>query len=259
MDQVQTEQQGIIARGLVKRFGPVTAVEHADFQVQPGEVVGFLGHNGAGKTTTMRMICGVLPPTAGSITVAGFDIRTERRQAAACIGYLPESSPLYPELRVREYLAFRAKLYRVPDSRQAIDHALERCGLTTASTRLIGQLSRGYRQRVGLAAAILHDPKVLVLDEATSGLDPLQVIEVRKLIDELSRDRTILLSTHVLSEVEAVCDRIVMFARGRVIAQGSLDQLQGMVGGVEGGAAGGRTLEELFVELTSRAFLEDPA
>lgn len=246
-----TGEAGIEVQGLVKQFGPVTAVESASFQIQPGEIVGLLGHNGAGKTTTMRMICGVLPPTAGVITVAGYDIVTHRRQAAARVGYLPESSPLYPEMRVREYLGFRARLYGVQDAKAAIEKSVDRCGLEAASSRLIGQLSRGYRQRVGLAAAILHDPEVLVLDEATSGLDPLQVIEVRKLIEELSSDRTILLSTHVLSEVETICDRVVLFARGRVVAEGDLETLRS-----RSKSGAGASLEDVFVELTAQAFLE---
>jgi len=246
-----TGEAGIEVRGLVKQFGPVNAVESASFIIHPGEIVGLLGHNGAGKTTTMRMICGVLPPTAGTIAVAGYDIVKHRREAAARVGYLPESSPLYPEMRVREYLGFRARLYGVADAKAAIELSMDRCGLEAASSRLIGQLSRGYRQRVGLAAAILHDPRVLVLDEATSGLDPLQVIEVRKLIEELSSDRTILISTHVLSEVEAICDRIVLFARGRVVAQGDLQTLRS-----RSKSGPDASLEDVFVELTSQAFLE---
>jgi ABC-2 type transport system ATP-binding protein len=252
------QQKGIVARNLVKRFGPVTAVESADFEINRGEIVGFLGHNGAGKTTTMRMICGVLPPTSGSILVDGYDIASHRRKAASLVGYLPESSPLYPEMRVREYLGFRARLYGVPDARSAIESAQDRCGLTSASNRLIGQLSRGYRQRVGLAAAILHDPSVLILDEVTSGLDPLQVIEVRKLIEALASERTILISTHILSEVETLCDRIVLFARGRVIAQGDLDSLRTLAESDQDGSRGPLNLEELFVELTAKAFMEEP-
>ena len=242
---------GVRVRGLSKRFGPVTAVESASFSIKRGEIVGMLGHNGAGKTTTMRMICGVLPPTTGQVEVAGFDMIRQRRQAAARIGYLPESSPLYAEMRVREYLKFRARLYSVADAGSAIESAMVRCGLEAASNRLIGQLSRGYRQRVGLAATILHDPDVLVLDEATSGLDPLQVIEVRRLIEELAVERTILISTHVLSEVETICDRIILFARGRVVAQGDLDTLRAR------SKSGARaSLEDVFVELTAQAFME---
>ena len=242
---------GVRVQGLSKRFGPVTAVESASFRIKRGEIVGMLGHNGAGKTTTMRMICGVLPPTSGRVEVAGFDIVSQRRKAAARIGYLPESSPLYPEMRVREYLDFRARLYDVDDAGAAIESAMTRCGLEAASSRLIGQLSRGYRQRVGLAATILHDPDVLVLDEATSGLDPLQVIEVRRLIEELAAERTILISTHVLREVETICDRIILFARGRVVAEGDLDTLRAQS---KSGAAA--SLEDVFVELTAQAFME---
>ena len=239
---------GIIGHGLSKRFGTLVAVDQVDLDFEPGAVVGFLGHNGAGKTTTMRMLCGVLPPTSGSASVGGFNLRTHRRAAARVVGYLPEGSPLYPEMRVREYLDFRAKLYGIDNTAAAIASAVDRCGLTGSDQRIIGQLSKGFRQRVGLAASILHDPKVLILDEQTSGLDPLQVIEVRSLIQSLAADRTIMLSTHVLSEVEAICDRVVLMARGRIIAQGDLPTLRAEVGFPEA------SLETLFVEFTARAF-----
>lgn len=239
---------GIIARGLSKRFGPVVAVDGIDLNFEPGAVIGFLGHNGAGKTTTMRMLCGVLPPTSGSASVGGYDLRTHAKSAARVVGYLPEGSPLYPELRVHEYLSFRSRLYGLGQASAAIASAIERCGLSEARDRIIGQLSKGFRQRVGLAAAILHDPKVLVLDEPTSGLDPLQVIEVRSLIHTLAADRTIMLSTHVLSEVEAICDRVVLMARGRVVAEGDLPSLRAQAGDADA------SLESMFVEFTARAF-----
>ena len=239
---------GIIARGLSKRFGRLQAVDGIDLDFEPGAVIGFLGHNGAGKTTTMRMLCGVLPPTSGTISVGGYDLRTHGRAAARVVGYLPEGSPLYPELRVHEYLAFRARLYGITQPAHAIDSAMDRCGLNDARARIIGHLSKGFRQRVGLAAAILHDPRVLVLDEPTSGLDPLQVIEVRSLIHDLAADRTIMLSTHVLSEVEAICDRVVLMARGRVVAEGDLPSLRAQAGEADA------SLESMFVEFTARAF-----
>lgn len=251
VDQVQAtvgQHRGIIIRGLVKRFGRIVAVDDLDLDVEPGSVVGFLGHNGAGKTTSMRMICGVLPPSKGSIQVGGYDLKTHRRQAARIVGYLPEGSPLYPEMRVMEYLQFRSRLYALSNSAQSISKAMDRCGLAEVAGRPIGHLSRGYRQRVGLAAAILHDPSVLVLDEPTSGLDPLQVIEVRQLIKELSADCTILLSTHVLQEVEAICDRIILLARGRLVAEGDLSSLRREAGMEDA------SLEDLFLALTAKAF-----
>jgi ABC-2 type transport system ATP-binding protein len=247
-DRGIADHAGIIGRGLTKRFGTLLAVDHVDLDFKPGAVVGFLGHNGAGKTTTMRMLCGVLPPTAGDAFVGGFDLQSNAQASARVVGYLPEGSPLYPELRVREYLGFRAKLYGVTNAAAAIESAIDRCGLVGADHRIIGQLSKGFRQRVGLAASILHDPKVLILDEPTSGLDPLQVIEVRALIASLAADRTILLSTHVLSEAEAICDQIVLMARGRIIAQGNLSSLRAEVGSADA------SLETLFVEFTARAF-----
>ncbi len=248
LQATEGQHDGIIVRGLVKRFGRILAVDNLDLDVEPGSVVGFLGHNGAGKTTSMRMICGVLPPTRGSIRVGGHDLQANPSGAAGIIGYLPEGSPLYPELRVLESLRFRSRLYSLQDPVGSIDRAVDRCGLRDVVTRPIGQLSRGYRQRVGLAAAILHDPAVLVLDEPTSGLDPLQVIEVRQLIEELSEDRTILLSTHVLQEVEAICDRVILLARGRLVAQGDLASLRSEAG------MESASLEDLFVSLTAKAF-----
>ncbi|MEE3001389.1 MAG: ABC transporter ATP-binding protein [Planctomycetota bacterium] len=251
MQSTQGQHGGIIARGLVKRFGRIVAVDNLSLDVEPGSVVGFLGHNGAGKTTSMRMICGVLPPSEGSIQVGGHDLQTHRGRAARIVGYLPEGSPLYPEMRVAEYLLFRSRLYVLPNPAGAISRAVDRCGLSEVVNRPIGHLSRGYRQRVGLAAAILHDPAVLVLDEPTSGLDPLQVIEVRQLIEELSADRTILLSTHVLQEVEAICDRVILLARGRLVAEGDLPSLR-RESGMEDAS-----LEDLFVALTAKAFSEE--
>ena len=239
---------GIIARGLSKRFGRLQAVAEINLDFEPGAVIGFLGHNGAGKTTTMRMLCGVLPPSSGTISVGGFDLRTHAKAAARVVGYLPEGSPLYPELRVHEYLVFRARLYGIDQPAKAIDSAIERCGLGDARDRIIGQLSKGFRLRVGLAAAILHETRVLVLDEPTSGLDPLQVIEVRSLIHDLAADRTIMLSTHVLTEVEAICDRVVLMARGRIVAEGDLPSLRAQVGETDA------SLESMFVEFTARAF-----
>jgi ABC-2 type transport system ATP-binding protein len=218
----------IHAKGLSKWFGRFLAVDSIDFSIEAGQVVGFLGPNGAGKTTTIRMISGYLPPTAGTITVDGFDAVRAWREVRQRIGYLPEAAPLYGEMRVREFLDFRAKLFGLPraDRRAAIDKALDRCKLIEVQHRPIHQLSKGFRQRVGLAAAIQHEPPVLILDEPTVGLDPSQILESRKLIRELAGKHTVLLSTHILPEVEVTCDRVLMIARGRIRAEGTIDELR---------------------------------
>ncbi|MDY7110595.1 MAG: ABC transporter ATP-binding protein [Planctomycetota bacterium] len=219
----------IVARDLSKRFGKVLAVDSINFRIRPGRVVGFLGPNGAGKTTTIRMIAGFLPPSAGTVTVDSVDVARRSRAARRRIGYLPESTPLYGEMRVGAYLTFRARLFGIerPGRRAAIEKALDRCRLTDVRRRPIHQLSRGYRQRVGLAAALLHEPPVLILDEPTVGLDPSQIREVRRLIRELAGRHTILLSTHILPEAERTCDEIIMISRGRIRAQGTIDELRG--------------------------------
>lgn len=218
----------IVARDLSKTFGKVRAVDSMNFVVPRGGVVGFLGPNGAGKTTTIRMIAGFLPPSSGTVEVDGRDVRRDPIEVRRRIGYLPEATPLYGEMRVEEYLAFRGRLAGVPrrDRRTAIDRALGRCDLLAVRRRTIRHLSKGFRQRVGLAAAVLHEPPVLILDEPTVGLDPRQMQEFRALIRELAGRHTILLSTHVLPEAELVCDRILLVARGRVEAQGTLEELR---------------------------------
>jgi ABC-2 type transport system ATP-binding protein len=223
----------IEARGLAKRYGDLVAVSDVSFSVQPGEVVGFLGPNGAGKTTTMRILTGFLPPTDGSAVIAGHDIFAEPIAARRAIGYLPESPPLYPEMSVEGYLGYVAKLKDVPRGERsaAVDRALERCRLTEVRRRVIGALSKGYRQRVGLAQAIVHDPPVMILDEPTVGLDPTQIREIRALIGELAsaRDgkaRTVILSTHILPEVEAICRRVIIMHRGTKALDTSLDELR---------------------------------
>lgn len=218
----------IVAQRLSRHFGRFIAVDAIDFAIESGQVVGFLGPNGAGKSTTIRMIAGYLPPTAGRVEVDGCDAMTEWRALRRRIGYLPETSPLYTEMRISEFLNFRARLFGIPrrERRRAIDLALGRCGLEDARRRPIDQLSRGYRQRVGLAAALLHEPPVLILDEPTAGLDPAQIREIRALIRELAGKHTILLSSHILPEVELSCDRILMIARGKIRAQGTIDELR---------------------------------
>ena len=205
---------------LSKRYGSTRAVEEISFTVQKGEVVGFLGPNGAGKSTTMRMLAAYLPPTSGTARVAGYDVFTQSLQAREHIGYMPENVPLYPEMRVREYLKYRAALKGVKNRRirERLLDVLDLCNLTDVAHKLIGNLSKGYRQRVGLADAMIHDPELLILDEPTIGLDPNQIRQVRELIRNLARHHTILLSTHILSEVEMTCGRVLIINGGRVAA-----------------------------------------
>ena len=215
----------IRALNLTKKYGDFTAVSDLSFEVAEGEVVGLLGPNAAGKTTTMRMLTTFLPPTGGSASVAGFDICKEPQQVRHNIGYLPETPPLYPELRVIEYLRFVASIRGVSKVESEIDQAIERTGLGDVRNRLCSQLSKGYRQRVGLAQAIVHKPKVIILDEPTSGLDPAQIIEIRKLVATLRGEHTVILSTHILPEVTEICSRVIIVARGRVVNEGTIEEL----------------------------------
>lgn len=218
----------IVVRSLTKRFGSFQALDSLDFKVPEGSVAGFLGPNGAGKTTTIRLISGFLTPTRGSVSVGGLDVQTRRREVQRLLGYLPEAAPLYGEMRVREFLKYRARLFGVERGRRkrATDLVVKRCSLEEVERRPIHQLSKGYRQRVGLAAALLHQPPVLILDEPTVGLDPAQIREVRGLIRELAARHTILVSTHILQEVELTCDYLIMIARGRIQAHGTLDEVR---------------------------------
>jgi ABC-2 type transport system ATP-binding protein len=218
----------IEAQNLTRRYGDFTAVHGISFSVGEGEIVGMLGPNGAGKTTTIRMITGFLPPTSGQVTVAGKDLFESPREARRQLGYLPENVALYGEMRVEEYLAYRARLEGLARSevRGAIGEAIERCLLADVRHQLIGTLSKGYRQRVGLATAILHKPSTLVLDEPTVGLDPKQIIAIRELIRDLGRERTLLLSTHILPEVELLCNRVMIIDRGRIVAEGTPEALR---------------------------------
>ena len=218
----------ISVRELTKAYGSHLAVDHISFDVPAGQVVGFLGPNGAGKSTTLRMLTCYLPPTSGGATLNGFDIFHQSQQVREHLGYLPESCPLYTEMRVEEYLDFRGRLRKMPraERRKRIDYVLNRCWLSDVRRRVIAHLSKGYRQRVGLADSMLHNPAVLILDEPTVGLDPAQIRETRKLIKELGGQHTIILSTHILPEVEAVCDRAIVIAGGKIVAQGTPDELR---------------------------------
>jgi len=217
----------ISVQNLEKRYGEVRAVAGVSFEVARGGIVGLLGHNGAGKTTVMKIMTGFLEPTSGTVTVGGVDVTTDRIGVQRQIGYLPESAPLYPEMLVQEYLVMMAELRGIPPSRrrEAISDAVRATGLQGWLTRPIHTLSKGYRQRTGLAGAILHKPEVLVLDEPTNGLDPVQIIEIRSLIKRLAETTTIILSTHILSEIEAVCSRVVILIDGHVAADSTLTDL----------------------------------
>ncbi|HMJ11600.1 MAG TPA: ABC transporter ATP-binding protein [Polyangiaceae bacterium] len=212
---------------LTKDYGTVVAVQDVSFQVGKGEIVGVLGPNGAGKSTTLRILAGFLGATAGSVRVAGFDIVEDSLAAREQIGYMPEAAPLYPEMRVGEYLRFRAALKHVPRGkrRAAVERAMEQARVTEMVDTLIAHLSKGYKQRVGLADALVSNPPLLILDEPTAGLDPNQIREVRKLVRELGESHTILLSTHILSEVEATCERAIVIDRGKLVAAGKLEEL----------------------------------
>jgi ABC-2 type transport system ATP-binding protein len=217
---------------LTKRFGGFTAVNGIDFEVQKGEIVGFLGPNGAGKSTTMRMLSGFLPPTSGKAEVAGFDVFADSLQAREHIGYMPENVPLYTDMRVCEFLRYRAALKGVPGRRlrERVGDVLELCGLKDVEKKLIGNLSKGYRQRVGLADAMSHEPDLLILDEPTIGLDPNQIRLVRDLIRNLRRHHTILLSTHILPEVEMLCSRVIIINKGRIEALDTPQNLRAHLG-----------------------------
>jgi ABC-2 type transport system ATP-binding protein len=220
---------------LTKRYGRVTAVDDVTFRVERGEILGFLGPNGAGKTTTMRVLTGYMPATSGRAIVAGFDVFEQPLEAKRRTGYLPETPPLYPEMGVREYLDFVACIKGVPSGERKgrVDAAMEKSRVTDMATRPCSKLSKGYRQRVGLAQALLHNPDVLVLDEPTAGLDPKQIIETRELIKALAGDHTIVLSTHILPEVSQTCQRVVIINRGRVVAVDSPSNLTRRLGGAQ--------------------------
>lgn len=217
----------IEAQHLSKSYGDVNAVIDVSFQLPSGSVVGLLGPNGAGKTTTMRMLTTYLSPTSGTALVAGYDVCSQAEKVREVIGYLPESPPLYPELSVKDFLSYVARLKGLPSAgvSRAVEHVCERCGLSQVKQRLCGQLSKGFRQRVGIAHALVHNPKVIILDEPTSGLDPSQILEIRKLIASLKDEHTVILSTHILAEVSAACSHVVILAEGRVVVCGLLEEL----------------------------------
>ena len=225
----------IEVQSLTKRYGPVTAVSDVSFRVEAGEILGFLGPNGAGKTTTMRIITGYIPATDGKVIVAGHDVFEQPIEAKRRTGYLPELPPLYPDMTVREYLTFVGKIKGVPsrEVRSRVDEAMAKTRVADMASRHCGKLSKGYKQRVGLAQAVLHNPEVLVLDEPTAGLDPKQIIETRQLIRDLGGSHTIVLSTHILPEVSQTCQRVVIINKGRVVAVDTPENLTGRLRGSE--------------------------
>ena len=225
----------IEVQNLTKRYGPVTAVDDVSFKVERGEILGFLGPNGAGKTTTMRILTGYMPPTGGKAVVGGYDVQEQPIEAKRRTGYLPETPPLYPDMTVRDYLDFCARIKGVPRGERTtrVTNAMERTRIADVGKRHCGKLSKGYRQRVGLAQALLHNPEVLILDEPTAGLDPKQIIETRQLIKQLGGDHTVILSTHILPEVSQTCGRVVIINRGRVVAVDSPDNLTSRLRGSE--------------------------
>jgi ABC-2 type transport system ATP-binding protein len=218
----------ITVNGLTKKYAHTTAVDHISFEVKKGQIVGFLGPNGAGKTTTMRMLTCFLTPTGGTATVAGFDILEQPLEVKKRIGYLPETPPVYLEMRIAEYLTFVGQLKGLSGSelRSRVDYACERCAVADVRNKIIGKLSKGYRQRVGLAQAIIHNPDVLILDEPTAGLDPKQINETRDLIKSLAGDHTIILSTHILPEVSQTCEQVIIINKGKIVATDSVSNLQ---------------------------------
>jgi gliding motility-associated transport system ATP-binding protein len=225
----------ITVKELTKKYARTIAVDHVSFAVQKGQIVGFLGPNGAGKTTTMRMLTCFLPPTSGSATVAGFDVLEQPLEVKKRIGYLPETPPLYPEMETAEYLKFVGKLKGISGAElsKRVDYVCDRCAVSEVKNKLLGKLSKGYRQRVGLAQAIIHNPDVLILDEPTAGLDPKQINETRDLIKSLAGDHTIILSTHILPEVEQTCEQVIIINKGKLVATDSVQNLQARARGAE--------------------------
>lgn len=235
----------VSVKGLTKNYGAQIAVNNISFDAQPGSVLGFLGPNGAGKSTTMRMLTGYLPNATGKLEICGFDMESQALEAKKHIGYLPENNPLYPEMYVKEFLDFVADIHHIRNKKARIEEVISLTGLGSEQHKKIAQLSKGYKQRVGLAQAILHDPQVLILDEPTSGLDPNQLIEIRSLIKELGKTKTVILSTHIMQEVEAICDRVIIINKGQIVADDLLADLIAK--------HNEKTLEPIFVKLTKTA------
>ena len=235
------------AHGLTRLFGKHSAVHEVSLQLHHGEVLALLGHNGAGKSTTLQMLTGILQPHAGRIEICGFDPMRQPEQARACIGFLPETPPLYRDMRVDDYLAFAARLHRMPRDRipSALEETMRRCGLLADRHKIIGTLSKGYQQRVGIAQAIVHNPEIIILDEPTVGLDPVQIREIRTLIRELGDAHSVILSTHLLGEVESICDRVEIMHHGRLIYSDTSMHMRKYGGGQ-------MKLEDVFIDILNR-------
>jgi len=235
------EEYTVQAEGLTRSYGDRLAVDNVSLKVKRGEVLGLLGVNGAGKSTTMNMLAGIHMPDKGKIVIGEHSLTLDPMKARQCLGYLPEQPPVYPELTVNEYLNYSAKLRRVPskDIQNALDQAKQRCGLESTGKRLIRNLSKGYQQRVGIAQAIIHKPDIIILDEPTVGLDPVQIVEIRKLIRELGNDHSVILSTHILPEVQSVCDRVMILRQGKVVHDAPIASFDE-----------NETLEQVFIRLT---------
>jgi ABC-2 type transport system ATP-binding protein len=222
----------LIVKNLLKQYGSQNAVNAISFRVEAGEIVGFLGPNGAGKSTTMKIATGYVPPTSGEVTVAGFDVTAQPLEVKKVTGYLPEHNPLYTDMYVHEYLGFVGKLYGIHGKtlQGRVEEMVDLCGLTVEQNKRIETLSKGYRQRVGLAQALIHNPKVLILDEPTTGLDPNQILEIRSLIKNISKNKTVIFSTHIMQEVSALCDRVIVINKGELVADDSLSNLMKLQG-----------------------------
>lgn len=224
----ENAKMSVIVSGLTKLYGTQKALDGVSFEVKPGEILGFLGPNGAGKSTTMKILTGYLPQNAGTASVCGFDVNTQSMEARKKIGYLPELNPLYTDMYIKEYLLFSASLMGLTGkiANEKVETMIAKTGLTPERKKQINQLSKGYKQRVGLAAAMLHNPEVLILDEPTSGLDPNQVVEIRNLIKEIGKDKTVIFSTHIMQEVEAMCSRVIIINKGKLVANDAIENLQ---------------------------------
>lgn len=236
----------ITVQGLTKKFGTQVAVNNISFELKKGEIVGFLGPNGAGKSTTMKMITSYLPPTNGKAIVSDYDVQEQSMEVRKRIGYLPEANPLYYDMYIREYLEFSAGIHGIKKPKERIEEMIVMTGLTKEAHKKIGMLSKGYKQRVGLAQAMMHNPEVLILDEPTSGLDPIQIVEIRDLITRIGKEKTVLLSTHIMQEVEAMCSRVIIISSGNIVTDDSLENLKRQ----------GRSLEDIFRDVAGSAYVD---
>jgi len=233
----------ISVKNLSRHYGKQKAVDAISFEARPGRILGFLGPNGAGKSTTMRMLTGYLEPTSGAASISGNDVQKDMLEAKKHIGYLPENTPLYPDMYVKEFLNFIGQTYRVPDLTPRVEEVIKMLGLSPEQHKKIGALSKGYKQRVGLAQAIIHNPQVLILDEPTSGLDPNQLVDIRALIKTLGKDKTVVISTHIMQEVDAICDDIIIINKGKIVANDTLEGIKK--------AHNSNSLEDIFRKLTA--------